>query len=270
MLDRLLEYRRNNGSADSGAGFCNRSQQRCLAIERENRLIAANISELENSVRVLRKAIIPESQVINPEKPEPANLGGESGAPADLFLKQEEPLLPKPLVVKPSFWKTLTWKTLALAGAALAVVGALGYLMVLKRRKKAGVKPSANANNSPANKPANPPANKPVKTSVWRKWREILVDKWRKKFGRKPKITLDESTGEEIIVADEAGREADQLADNAGKKSRWSFRLPSFMSALIPLRQKMAARMEAISFALQEFWAKLRKKSAGSAAKSAE
>lgn len=98
----------------------------------------------------------------------------------------------------------------------------------------------------------------------------MLADKWRKKFGRKPKFTIDESTGEEIIVADDAPSgnvdgAVDQADDKAGKKSRWSFRLPSFMSVLMPLRQKMDARMAAISLAVREFWAKLRKKSPASA-----
>lgn len=266
MVGGLLDYKRNNegkngnnvNSLSSAPKSCSQSNQRCIAIERENRIIAANITELEKSVRVLQKAMIPESQVLNSEKSEQALPGGESGAPADLFLKQEEPLLPKPVVVKPSFWKALPWKTIALAGAALAVVGALGYLMLVKWRKKASVKPQAKSANKPSNKPSNKSSNKPVKNSVWRKWREMLVDKWRKKFGRKPQVTIDESDGQVVIIADkvadeadrEAAHEADSAPEKAGKKSRWSFRSLSFMPLLKPL---------------QEFWAKLRKKTAASA-----
>lgn len=167
--------------------------------------------------------MIPESQVLNSEKSEQALPGGESGAPADLFLKQEEPLLPKPVVVKPSFWKALPWKTIALAGAALAVVGALGYLMLVKRRKKASVKPQAKSANKPSNKPSNKSSNKPVKNSVWRKWREMLVDKWRKKFGRKPQVTIDESDGQVVIIADKVAE-----------------RLP--MRLILPLKRQVKSR----------------------------
>jgi hypothetical protein len=113
--------------------------QRCIAAERENRVISAHIQELEKSVVILRKVMEgnPDAAVVTG--------GGASSPTLDSAVK---PIAAKPHTVKKAVAQTTPWLMIGLAGLGLLVAGG-GSWLVSRRRKGKVVKLPAKPASSP-------------------------------------------------------------------------------------------------------------------------
>ncbi len=188
---------------------CSASQQRCVAVDRENRAIRSQIRSLEKDLIVLNQTILGPAKVALPAKsrdrksasaPAPADASSSpeahedsanASAPADgeLFLKKEEETL---LPAKKPEPKTLPWKLIAIgAGVGLALL-ALAAVLYRKRRKKAkkAAKPSEDAEMPAAAASATTTSDDdaaPAPTlKGWKKWRQALTARWQSL--KKPKL----------------------------------------------------------------------------------
>lgn len=151
---------------------------RCAAVDLENRRISRQITELEKNVDGLRRVLVgaastprgvkTDSQPRQASAPAPAEPVTETVAEAasagtELFLKKEEPIVPK---AKAPVVKSVAWKLIAMIVAgALALL--LAGLLLYKRSRR---------NKKTASK------NKPPKQLSW--WGR-MQEKWRKPKGDK-------------------------------------------------------------------------------------
>jgi hypothetical protein len=239
-LDRAIENKQNHNKVDKNnhssalrSGQCSGAQH-CIAAERENVIISAHIEELEKTVKVLRKAILPQdASAPGLEKPESEmDVPSASVPPSELFLKEEAPLPPKPLPVV----KVFPWAKIAMAAAGLLVLVAGGaYVWYVKRQKKAKLKPTA---GKPLPK-VSKATSKAAKNRPWQRWfahwREMLLSKWRKKSAKPALEAADEQAGlastDDTIdalvdAAAHAGESGEQGAGKMGKMAslRWALR----------------------------------------------
>jgi hypothetical protein len=186
---------------------CSASQQRCVAVDRENRAIRSQIRSLEKELIVLNQTILGSSKVALPAARKPASapaLADTKASQADqdsasatasvpddseLFLKkEEETILPakKPL---PKVWP---WKLIAIGAGAGLLLLALAAWLYRKRRAKAKktAKPGESAQapamegvvaeeelGGDAERAAALAAAHPPKW--WKKWRYALTERWK-------------------------------------------------------------------------------------------
>ncbi len=115
--------------------------QSCIVAERENKIIAAHIQELEKNVIVLRSTISghPESES-NASALSPAH---------DVIPKKENAPATKKVVAQ-----TIPWKIIGIVGLALAMTALGAYVGVILRRRK-----SKPARRSPTKQPVKPAAD---------------------------------------------------------------------------------------------------------------
>ncbi len=225
-------------------GQCSGAQRSCIAAERENVIISAHIEELEKTVKVLRKAILPQDgSVEGLEKPEgETEATSASVPPSELFLKKEEPLLPKP----PPVVKVLPWAKISLAAAGLlAVLAGLAYFLYSQRKKKRGLK-------SAAGKPV-PKAAKTGKNSRWQLglglsyWLSYWRTYWRNKFFSKwqsSKSSSGPSDGQAELAPTQNEGDIDALVDEAVQvEQKGAGKVGKFaqlrLALLLSMQQKM-------------------------------
>lgn len=165
--------------ASQSVRLCKGTDQ-CAAVDRENRRIARQITELEKNVGALRRVIVGAAstpgnrkaevvprQASVPAAPEASveAVADVASAETELFLKKEEPVLPKPPVLKTTPWKLIAM----IAAAVVALLLAAGLLYKRFRKNK-----------------KNASKNKVEKKLSW--W-SGLREKWHKRKGSKPPVT---------------------------------------------------------------------------------
>ena len=216
------------------SGLCS-GGGRCAAVDRQNRQITRQITELEKNVGALRQVIVGAASA-SASAGATATAESTSGstasadtpvsdaAPADgeLFLKKEEPIIPKKPVPKATPWKLIAM--IAAGVLALLLAGLLLY-----RRSRRGKKPVNK--KKPENKPGN-------KASWWARLRE----KWRKrKSGNQSGADVANDIANEVANAGESGTGA---ADAGAGHDE----------AAVPDDGKKTGRVKAMLASLRERW----------------
>lgn len=218
-------------AASHSPGMC-KDAGRCAAIDHENRRIARQITELEKSVDGLRRVLVgttstpPRVKTDSPLRQASVSTSAEpvaetvteaASTETELFLKKEEPIVPKAPVVKPVPWKLIAM----IAAGVLALL--LAGLLLYKRSRR-------NKKSASKSKPEKPP-------SWWAGWRE----KWRKrKAGKQPAVDAahaSDEDGGDATPDDEPAPDKPAPVDNK-KSGRASAMLASFKLRL----QSIASR----------------------------
>ncbi len=192
---------------------CSASQQRCVAVDLENRAIRSQIRSLEKDLIVLNQTILGPAKAALPTKtnkdgkptsapaladasssPEAHEDSANASAPADgdLFLKKEEETL---LPAKKPEPKTLPWKLIAIGagvGLLLLALAAVLYRKRCKKTKKAAKPgedaevPAAAASATSATTTSDDDAAPAPTLKGWKKWRQALTARWQSL--KKPKL----------------------------------------------------------------------------------
>ncbi len=202
--------------------------ERCAAVDRQNRRITRQITELEKNVGALRKVIVGAASIPASAKAQPvsppsvdqsaAEIPAPEAASADteLFLKKEEPIIPKKPVPKQTPWKLIAM--IAAGVLALLLAGLLLY-----KRSRRGKKPASK--------------NKPEKTPSW--WSK-LREKWRKRKPAPPTGAADDGDADTPDAV--AGHDEATVPDD-GKKTG---RLKAMLATLGQRWQALASRMKQV------------------------
>lgn len=165
-------------------------EARCIAAERQNQVIAKNISELEKKVGALRKVMLGAAPLpVSGAKVPASEATGRIAAPAEEHIDtsaevppveaaasaaaSDGPLFldsaPPPVIPKKPVVAATPWKMIAMIGAALAAL-ALAALLWLKKAK-ASKKPMMSSKVKPVPKPAGKALNWWAKSQEkWRDW----------------------------------------------------------------------------------------------------